>query len=1284
MAVLGRLKIGSQQRVDLTDLLAIDSYVSSDFRHLVKSFVGDNALVLKGFEVVDASLAIGTPSLSIKIADSVLYNPLSSAGSFYYGLPEGDTLSQPLTPSLKPNALNYIYLTLTTVGAGQDTKAFWDVDLNGGEGGEFNQDINTESVLTIQVNSSVSSFPNGSIPVCKVQVAIDGNIQSITDARNLMFRLGSGGVSPDPSSTYNFRSLPTATYQRSEPGITANTPSSPTPFFGGDKNIFTLKEWMDVVMTRLLELGGSTYWYEAPASLSLLNIFDDVLGTSIKSKGQWEHDTSTPGLIKWSEDIIYRKTNDPREIIVRANSSGVTLADGQVMWVELQRNINYPVTLSFTNSSAIVTSALGDFADFIKGDWIKGKNDTDNQYLRIDEFYSDLGATTPSSPALALSVRLSGLYQGLTYAVAQVVYTRGVIENVDIKVNDRKDLDMVASGGNFFWLANRSDTIQKVASSVPVSFSATVNTTAVDGVKATLTFPSAHGLNDDDRIWVSLDNGSPAIKVVEILSTTTLSIQTTDVTLHAGLTVRWEEITTGVRDNGYGLQLESATHGFKSGQVITTSTLPYSTDNSNGIGAGHFVITVPSTNSFRIAAQAVPGLTSGTLVNKANVLLKTEFGALNVIQGESIDINQPETDNILSFIGMNSIAETSPQYALPAGYNTINDTQHFNSSPSDNLTQRVAKLTSMMADRVQDRGIHIAGRLETKNEYLSGTVQKVTLTGTISVHKPSGSSQSITLSGSPFSLLANECVYVSISRNAGTATVATVGSFNSSTILDENKLILAWRTTSTDVQTFEGQRVLSGARHTSGENETAQSKNISVKDTVGTNYNATTGEWLYNTTGANVIINIPGSSVVNQIDTAAVMAISAASRTVVNGQAVWIRVNRKVAKTFNVVITGNATYQDTNIAGALYIDTMANIPTDQDVLVLYVVQSGSMMKMHHHNDPVGNIYEENKNILIAVTALSLIALPIDSRNGGDNQFYLVGAGQLELYLNGQKILLGTDWLENGAGGTLSNTIQIQQNLVIGDVLTFRIGGTGGIFFVTGGGGGSQSLQDTYNIGNTITISSGSPITINGPVSEKLLVVNGDMDVTGVIDPKGITFTREATNPLGATQDGLWNNSVGELVYKRNGYPDSNITQAIESVSAITKLSVQMANTSGVSIPQFYPVYIDTSGDASKVDVSIEVNAKAVVGIAATTIPNLSSGEIITYGVVPNIGAFNFGDILYISKTGALTNVVPDIGLGSPVFVAGDFVVKIGVVMKNSVIPTQKDLVLSVQVMGQLA
>src|ERR1700677_1610818 len=105
MAVLGRLLISSAERLDLPDLLSIDSYSAGDWRYFIDTLVGeDTPYIVKGFDVADPAGAIGTQSCSINIADSAMYYPGSGAGSFYYGLPTGNPNALPLVPALIKNA----------------------------------------------------------------------------------------------------------------------------------------------------------------------------------------------------------------------------------------------------------------------------------------------------------------------------------------------------------------------------------------------------------------------------------------------------------------------------------------------------------------------------------------------------------------------------------------------------------------------------------------------------------------------------------------------------------------------------------------------------------------------------------------------------------------------------------------------------------------------------------------------------------------------------------------------------------------------------------------------------------------------------------------------------------------------------------------------------------------------------------------------------------------------------------------------------------------------------
>ena len=128
--------------------------------------------------------------------------------------------------------------------------------------------------------------------------------------------------------------------------------------------------------------------------------------------------------------------------------------------------------------------------------------------------------------------------------------------------------------------------------------------------------------------------------------------------------------------------------------------------------------------------------------------------------------------------------------------------------------------------------------------------------------------------------------------------------------------------------------------------------------------------------------------------------------------------------------------------------------------------------------------------------------------------------------------------------------------------------------------------------------------------------------------------------------------------------------------------VEVTNDSGVTIAALQPVCIDSSGNAKAVDVSSFDDAVKVAGVAIAAIPDGSEGAIATSGILEDIStSIDFGGYVYVSKTGQLTATAPTEGVAG--FVAGDFVIRIGAVVRNADSPSQKDLLIQIQAMGQL-
>lgn len=140
--------------------------------------------------------------------------------------------------------------------------------------------------------------------------------------------------------------------------------------------------------------------------------------------------------------------------------------------------------------------------------------------------------------------------------------------------------------------------------------------------------------------------------------------------------------------------------------------------------------------------------------------------------------------------------------------------------------------------------------------------------------------------------------------------------------------------------------------------------------------------------------------------------------------------------------------------------------------------------------------------------------------------------------------------------------------------------------------------------------------------------------------------------------------------------------AILDVAAVRSAVPSRPNGTGVSLDKGQPVRLDSSGQLLTINPSIESQARACLGLISQSISSSGSSEIITQGRLVDVtvpGAV--GEVLYVSKTGTLTNTQPSIGVGG--FEAGDFAVSVGVVVSNLTNPLLFDVMVDVKVVGQL-
>lgn len=134
-------------------------------------------------------------------------------------------------------------------------------------------------------------------------------------------------------------------------------------------------------------------------------------------------------------------------------------------------------------------------------------------------------------------------------------------------------------------------------------------------------------------------------------------------------------------------------------------------------------------------------------------------------------------------------------------------------------------------------------------------------------------------------------------------------------------------------------------------------------------------------------------------------------------------------------------------------------------------------------------------------------------------------------------------------------------------------------------------------------------------------------------------------------------------------------------SAVNSTGRFNQNATGMALPQGVPVKATSSG-LGLIDVSVESDVDALLGVLKSASADGSTGQVISSGSIENFSTpFPVGSPIYVSKLGTLTNIKPSVGVNG--FGEGDFIVFIGKIAQNNDNPSNKDLLVLVQVHGQL-
>lgn len=274
MSVLSRVAFASQQRVDLQHMLGQQSFNAFDFRAMLQMMNGLNKnYVINGLEINGVSgLAI-----SISVKNCMVVTPLDGITSFFVATSDDPDVQLVLPPAVSNVFVEAYFERSTEVPV---TTGFFDpgaVSETNPAGSEFTASVDFQEVINLKFRYKTDGFTSDAIPVAKITTSPTA-VTLVTDSRNLFYRLGTGGASPNPFFKYEWSSLRQET-SNPGPASAIGQLNSNNPYFvadadgaKNDKSIKNMKEWMDAVMSVIAEMKGTPTWYFPTVGKTIPNL----------------------------------------------------------------------------------------------------------------------------------------------------------------------------------------------------------------------------------------------------------------------------------------------------------------------------------------------------------------------------------------------------------------------------------------------------------------------------------------------------------------------------------------------------------------------------------------------------------------------------------------------------------------------------------------------------------------------------------------------------------------------------------------------------------------------------------------------------------------------------------------------------------------------------------------------------------------------------------------------------------------------------------------------------
>ena len=1247
MSVLSRVNLNSQQRVDLSTFLAMDSFSAFDMRSLINSFVNDKAYIIRGFEV---SGATGL-SISVVTSNAFVFNPLDQSSSMFYGIPgTADTLL-----NLDPNQPNiYLEASFTTISQAPVTTGFWNplsASSSNAAGSEFSASQNSQVIVQVDISANTVQFSENAIPLAIISTSAS-TITDIIDARPLLFRLGSGGSNPNPFNRFNWSP------NRSEPQFngTAVGQSTGSPYISSDvngvtndKGITSFKQALDAIMTRIAEIAGSPLWY----TNSLAQQYVSNLSLNIAYL-----DSPAGHSIQPNKTSAFRFKKGQLPIVSVSENEWVNATNSTLVWIYVSSTANLSVGNQVTitgfsdsvnnGTFTIVANPVGTAPGVI----------TINNPLRINNTYDEVVAAS-----------LTGFYYSFDILGTTPVEWRTNYQSIDWSL-----------GGTYIDVNHRSYASTNLSVNVP------------DGSNVYLHLQRETNIGSGNAVKWKDNSSYPAFNAMSAVS---------------GLAGDFTGIAIGdyVRKISEGISRYYQVSGLSDG--ISQFTTELGDDDKIAdltivaLRLSQPIIGTPSTEEliyWRKRYSAVDVFVDPYQIHaysdanyywlgrkNGDLFILRDFGLLQSNESAFTDDN-----NFSTVTGGGGDAEA---IILEHGFGASLVSGNYQStvvSPTQPLlTIRRRRSDNTTQDAYQDN---------------SDSLLKYTLPA-----------------ASIIAMTPGQSLYTRLSETTSAAlTVGSVVSLSDDTALTDliTNVFQVINPISVPLKTFDNRHIFQIARCVTLEDGNNGlifvdgtvlsfggfhiNNNLFVAGSAVITNGLNTYKFYRNGTVAPLLAGqtVQLTSVVDSVQEA-----SAISQATSDGLVGVVYQNIAPGSLGLVQVTGDATVLvDSNLTigkpaylSINYGNVSSTVPTASGQSIYVVGQALNINRVvlgMYFKFLVQNIYEEKIEVVVSLPGTNQIIgptlpgatlnLPLDSRDGFNTQFYVVGSGQLQVRLNGVWQDRLYDWNEVGALHSLSNQIQMTFALVVGDFLEFRIEleqnetivGTGG-----GGGGGSVDLQGAYANGRTINTSSGNPVVISGP-SGKLLHVAGDIACDGVVDPTAITFTPQGSSPIPGLH-GLYTDSAGDLIYVAAVSSPVNISQLSSGGGSNTvSNSDTYTNNSGFSITGSSPVSQTATGGIKLSDPSDENSVFSLVGLLLATTSNNADGTVYTGGRMPcGIFSFSIGDALWLNVGGGLTNVKPSVGVNG--LVSGMFIVQVGTVVKNKTNPSAKDILVRISINGQL-